>query len=194
MVGAALGASVVSGAWLGQERWKGMVTAQPALLSMPAERRELALTGFERCRVVVDPMPEALKDEASPEAVKEAVTARLKDAGVSVVTLEDQQRRFNNADMSHDEAALRATDELGHQVYVNVMAGRSASGHLTMIVEAQVIRGVFVWPGYSTEKPVWVRATMMILAEDSDPNARLMAAVNRLMDVFARDWKACNPD
>lgn len=192
LVGAALGVGLVSGAWLGQERWEGMLTAQPAQATLSNEKRSLGLTGFARCLVAVEDLPDALKGDVSKATVKKWVTNRLENVGVRVVTEEQRSKALMAADRSHDAAWLRAADEVGSAVYVNVGALRHPDGTVLMNVDLEVMRGVFLWPGHYGVRTVWNTGRLQYFGRADDPEQELRETLDELMDIFEKDWKTCN--
>lgn len=193
IIGFALGAGAFSGGWLAQEQWKGMLTAQPATRSLTDEQAVLGLTQFQRCSVLVESLPEELRGDVSRATIERWVTNRLENAGLEVISYEDREEAFRASDMSHDRAMLSAQDKFSSKVYVNVGGLRTPDGTTSLTVSLEVNRGAFVWPGYFKRATVYNRGSFILFGRSFDTEAKVRDEINKLMDVFEKDWKACNP-
>lgn len=192
IIGFALGAGAFSGGWLAQEQWKGMLTARPAMRSLTNEEKLLGLTEFQRCLVLVESLPEELRGDVSRATIERWVTNRLENAGLEVISYEGQQEALRASDMSHDQAMLSAQDKFWSDVYVNVGGIRTSDGTTSLTVSLEVRRGAFVWPGYFTRATVYNRGSFILFGRSFDTEAKVRDEINKLMDVFEKDWKACN--
>lgn len=193
IIGFALGAGAFSGGWLAQEQWKGMLTARPAMSSLTAEEGWLGLTQFQRCSVLVEDLPQALRGEVSRATIERWVTNRLENAGLTVVSDEEQGKAFSSTDSKHDRAMLHAHDVFLSYVYVNLNGLRASDGTTSLAVSLEVNRGAFVWPGYFRKATVYERGSFILFGRSFDTEAKVRDEINRLMDVFEKDWKTCNP-
>jgi hypothetical protein len=189
---AALGAAcILVGA--SYQSWKGMLVAQPALTTVPLQNHILNLTDFRECVVLVEGLPDALKDSLTREDIEKWTANRLKNMGIRVVSEEDRVKTFRLADKSTDEKMLAAADRFGSVVYINVSAVRIPTGVICAHVTLEVHRRVFIHPGYFTAATVWDRRVLMYFGSLYDPKERIRDALNKLLDLLEKDWKQCNP-
>lgn len=168
--------------------WKGMLEAQPAQLTA-----HLAdLTDFRDVSILVEGLPDALKDSLTKEDIEGWTANRLKNMGLRVVSHEVQTVAFLAADDSTDEKALAVNDRHRSQVYVNVNADRLATGAIYASVTLRCDRGVFVHPGYFGTAAVWDRGALIYFTSGYDAKTEIRDNLNELLDLLEKDWKTCN--
>lgn len=180
-------------AWPQATSWKGMLQAEPAFRTLSRDAYVVGLTGFRECIVLVEDLPDDLKDSLTSEDIEGWTANRLKNMGVRVVSMEDRKKAFSAADKSTDEKALAAHDRYNSMVYVNVNAIRSSTGSISAGVSLECDRGVFVHPGYFRKATLWDRGTIFYFGSSYDAKDRVRDALNRLLDQLETDWKKCNP-
>ncbi len=174
------------------QSWKGMLVAQPARTTVPPSNQALNLTDFRECTVLVEDLPDALKDSLTREDMEKWTANRLKNMGIHVVSPEDKVKTFLLADTSTDEKMLAAADRFRSTVYINVNAGRISTGVICASVTLKVVRGVFIHPGYFTHATVWDERMLMSFGSLYDPKEKIREKLNKLLDLLEKDWKQCN--
>lgn len=173
--------------------WKGMLLAKPALFTLSTDALRSGLTGFREVMVVVENLPDALRDSLTKEDIEGWTANRLKNMGVRVVSNEDQTKAYDTADHSTDEKALAANDRFRSHVYVNVNADRLPSGAIYANISLECKRGVFVHPGYFGVATVWDSRNLIYFGSGYDAREKLRDSLNILLDILETDWKKCNP-
>jgi hypothetical protein len=174
------------------QSWKGMLVAQPARTTVPSPNKILNLTDFRECDVLLEGLPDALKDSLTREDIEKWTANRLKNMGIRVVSEEDQGKTFLLADRSTDEKMLAAQDRFWSRVYINVNADRIPTGGICANVTLEVRRGVFIHPGYFIPATVWDRQVLVSFGSLYDPKEVIRKNLNKLLDLLEKDWKQCN--
>jgi hypothetical protein len=173
--------------------WKGMIVARPAVSSLSVEAQMLGLASFCEARILVEEMPSALQESLSRAEVEGWVAAKLKGAGIRVLTKEDVTNGFLAADKSTDERALAAQDRLGATVHVFVTGGRTAANAIFVNVRLSCKRSVFVHPGYFAPATVWDISHTRYFTSSADDKSKLKSTLDALLAELQTDWKKCNP-
>lgn len=185
--GAAYGAIAV-------QSWKGMIVAQPGRERVPVGATIFNLAGYSECDVLIEDLPEDLKDALTSEDIEGWVTNRLKNMGIRVVTEEERYDAYIRADKSTDERKLTANDRWESLVYVNLNALREKkTGVTSYSLRVECDRGVFVQPGYFTRATVWDIGSIGYFSSQYDAKERIREQLNELLDELERVWKICNP-
>ena len=187
----ALSASVVGFAAL-QQTWKGMLAAQPAYAKLSSEAQSIGLTEFDSCYVLIEEMPDELKDSLTGDDVETWTLNRLKNTGIKAVRHSEVRRDFDYLRSPTDESMLRGEDRGRSSVYVNVGAVRTSSGTLFYTIEVEVRRAGFIHPGHFMFVTVWDRGSYGYFGSAHEAKVKLRESLNGLLDDLETDWKACN--
>jgi len=169
-----------------------MLVAEPAMLTLSRDVYLMNLTGFRKCAVLVESLPDELKDSLTVKDIEGWAANRLTNIGVSVVSREEKLKALKAADLSTDEKALAANDQFFSYVYVNVNAGRTPTGAIYANITLACKRGVFVHPGYFTSATVWDKGTLIYFGSNYDAKDQVRESLNKLLDKLESDWKKCN--
>ncbi len=170
-----------------------MLQAQPAQFTLSDDAYRTNLTDFPEVSILVEGLPDALKDSLTKEDIEGWTANRLKNMGVRVVSADDRRKAFFAADKITDEKTLAANDRLYSQVYVNVNADRLRSGAIYAHISLECSRGVFVHPGYFVDATVWDRSAIIYFTSGFDAKDWIRDTLNELLDFLEKDWQTCNP-
>lgn len=176
-----------------QRSWKGMLGAEPAMSTLSMDALVLGLTGFRECHVLVEGLPDALKDSLTKQDIEGWTANRLENMGVRVISNEDRRKAFFASDQSTDEKALAAQDRFRSSVYVNVSADRLPTGAIYAHLSLACRRGMFAHPGYFRGATVWDTGHLIYFTSGYDAKEQIRDKLNKLLDILEKDWKKCNP-
>ena len=171
---------------------KGVIISQPGYASLrdplKASSAERALLTFSTASVIVEDIPDALKADLSQDAVFEWTSNLLKNAGIKVVSVEDQLKAFTAAGREDDLLTLMAHDQLSSEVYVNINAVKATIGPTAYNASLHVKRGAFIHPGYFIlGASVWDREVIGVSGSGLNAKDEIKRTVTNLMKMLETD-------
>ena len=172
----------------------GVILLQPGYDSLrdplKATPSDSALLTFSAASVLVETIPDELKADLSRDDVSEWVANLLKNSGIKVLTLNEKRSVFsaNSKMISGNEIGyLRASDRLRSEVYANIIAIKADDGLTSYSVSIEVIRGVFIDPGYFISATVWDREMIGVFGSAINAKATIKENVTTLMKTLETD-------
>lgn len=175
-----------------QRTWKGMLLAEPGLTALTPDKAVKGLTGFKVTSIIVEEIPEPLRDSLSVTDVEHWTTNRLQNAGIRVVTTAQQKASLLSAPRNNDEQALARSDRFYSSVSV-VLNFRESGDRIYGMLMVICNRGAFVVPGAFAACAVWHGESVVSAPKSLDWKAGIREGLNQILDDLEKDWKSCNP-